>query len=288
LVTAPVDRYHKRMKKVTPPDRLIKPLLQLVTAAAQSILEIYSRNSFDIHTKNDRSPLTAADMASHHILTRGLAELHPGLPILSEENTRETPPAKRHSWNKYWLVDPLDGTKEFIKRNGEFTVNVALIEFGRPVLGIVNVPVDGCSYVGLLGHGAYRYQRDETRRSLRVAGPVTQRPVRVVASRSHTGGELENFARALGPHEFHYIGSSLKFCLVAEAGADVYPRLKPTSEWDTAAGQAVLEAAGGSVTDLSGEPLRYNTRDTLINPSFIASGDLARDYARIARQSSPR
>ncbi|MGH8226229.1 MAG: 3'(2'),5'-bisphosphate nucleotidase CysQ [Gammaproteobacteria bacterium] len=262
--------------------KLIPELDRLARAAAAVILDVYAREDHGATRKADASPLTEADLASHRLLMRGLAAMHPSLPILSEENATQITTAERRNWQRYWLVDPLDGTKEFLKRNGEFTVNVALIEFGRPVLGIVHVPVSGVSYTGSTdGHAERRDGKGEPR-VLHVAGPLGKRAVRIVGSRSHAGGELDGFAKALGKHKFLAVGSSLKFCLVAEGAADVYLRLKPTSEWDTAAGQAVLEAAGGAVTNLAGLPLRYNARDTLINPSFLASGDLSRDYLAAA------
>lgn len=257
---------------------LIEPLDTLSRAAAVAILDIYGSDNFGVTHKDDDSPLTAADMASHHLLCERLAQLDPRLPILSEENAEKIKSAERLTWDRYWLIDPLDGTKEFVKRNDEFTVNIALIENGRPVLGIVHVPVTGMSYIGLARQGAESRDSNGKRQELHVSGAVTARPIRIVGSRSHAGGELEDFATRLGAHEFVAMGSSLKFCLIAAGEADVYPRLKPTCEWDTAAGQAVLEAAGGTVVKLDGTPFRYNERESLVNPYFIASGDPARDY----------
>lgn len=270
------------MKAALDRSRLAATVDRLVRTAARAVLEVYGRDDFDVAHKRDASPVTAADLASHRILGDGLRDIAPELPMLSEESAEQVTAAERRAWQRYWLVDPLDGTKEFLKRNGEFTINVALIEFGRPVFGIVHVPVSGASYIGSAGQGATRHEREGATRVLRVSGPAGERPVRIVGSRSHAGGELEGFAAALGGHEFLAIGSALKFCLLAQGSADVYLRLKPTSEWDTAAGQAVLEGAGGSVTDLAGQPLRYNARETLINPPFLASGDLSRDYLAAA------
>ena len=266
---------------------LLRPLDLLCRDAAEAILEIYDCADFDVTRKQDNSPLTAADLASHELICAGLGHLEPRLPVLSEENAERIEPRERMGWKRYWLVDPLDGTKEFLKRNGEFTINIALIENGVPVLGIVHVPVSGMSYMGYAGHGAQSRDRNGETRKLGAAGPVDSRPVRIVGSRSHSGGELEDFAEKLGAHEFHPVGSALKFCLVASGDADVYPRLKPTCEWDTAAGQAVLEAAGGAVVKLDGTPLRYNGRESLVNPNFIASGDPERDYA-VVLSASPR
>ena len=264
----PVDEYRA----------LTVPLDELSRQAARAILDIYGRADFSVTLKSDDSPLTAADIASHKLLCAGLARLSPKLPILSEENAEKIESDKRLGWQRYWLIDPLDGTKEFIKRNGEFTINIALIEDGCPVLGIVHVPVTGMSYIGVAGWGAESCDRNGQRRNLQVAGPVSAHPVRIVGSRSHGGEELERFAARLGEHRFLAVGSALKFCQVASGEADVYPRLKPTCEWDTAAGQAVLEAAGGQVIELDGRPLRYNAKTSLVNPSFLASGDPTHDY----------
>jgi len=259
---------------------LIEPLDRLSREAADAVLDIYGSGDFGVTHKGDASPLTAADIASHHLLCEGLAKLEPKLPVLSEENAGKIASDERLGWDRYWLIDPLDGTKEFVKRNGEFTINIALVENGRPVLGIVHVPVAGMSYIGLAGQGAESRDRDGQSRALHVAGAVDSRPVRIVGSRSHGGGEIDDFAARLGEHEFLAVGSALKFCLVASGEADVYPRLKPTCEWDTAAGQAVLEAAGGSVVERNGTPLRYNQRESLVNPHFLASGNPAHDYTQ--------
>lgn len=261
---------------------LVNRLDQIARRAGAAILDIYGKDEFAVEYKDDSSPLTEADLASHRIILDGLDKLHPQLPVLSEENASQITTKTRQAWDRYWLVDPLDGTKEFIKRNGEFTVNIALIEFGRPVIGVVHVPVSGKSYLGNTQSRAELHEAKGEARTIRVAGPIEGRAIRIVGSRSHAGGELEGFAKALGKHEFLAMGSSLKFCLVAEGRADVYLRAKPTMEWDTAAAHAVLAAAGGTITDLEGLPLRYNTRDTLVNPSFLASGDLSRNYLSAA------
>ncbi|MGH8223018.1 MAG: 3'(2'),5'-bisphosphate nucleotidase CysQ, partial [Woeseiaceae bacterium] len=181
----------------------------------------------------------------------------------------------RRAWRRYWLIDPLDGTKEFVSRNGEFTVNIALIEDGRPVLGVVHVPVTGRTYVGCAGRGAELRIPGEPPRRIAVAA-ASARPVRVVGSRSHRGTSLDGFLERLDDYEMHSMGSSLKFCLVAEGRADVYPRLGPTSEWDTAAAQAVVEQAGGQVLALDGKPLTYNAKADILNPCFVVAGP--RDY----------
>ncbi len=251
-------------------------VIALARQAGQAILAVYER-AFSVQEKDDRSPLTEADLAAHRCIVAGLAALAPQLPVLSEESAA-IPYATRRTWRRYWLVDPLDGTKEFIKRNGEFTVNIALVEDGVPVFGVVHVPVSGITYVGQAGSGAFREDADGQRHPLRVTAR-RQTPLRVVGSRSHAGESLLAFLARVGPHEIVSMGSSLKLCLVAEGRADVYPRLGPTSEWDTAAAQAVVEAAGGRVTDTALRPLRYNTKDSLLNPHFMVFGDRDADWS---------
>jgi len=199
--------------------------------------------------------------------------LTPDIPILSEESTEDVPSLVRRQWRRLWLVDPLDGTREFVKRNGEFTVNIALIQDGEPVLGVVQAPVTGALWHGTRGVGAFRREGD-TDVSLHTRRPATP-PLRVAASRSHRDPRTDALMQQLGDAEPVALGSSLKFCRLAEGGMDVYPRFGPTSEWDTGAGQCVLEAAGGCVIDPRGRPLRYNQRDTLLNGDFLALGDPA-------------
>lgn len=249
----------------------------LAVEASARILEIYA-TAFGVTAKDDESPLTAADLASHHTITAGLRRLTPDIPILSEESA-SAPFAERAQWRRYWLVDPLDGTKEFVQRNGQFTVNIALIEEHEPILGVVRVPVTGLCYFAVRGHGAFREKPGQPPQPITVKPLQADEPVRVVGSRSHGGPGLQQFVAALGAHELVTIGSSLKLCQVAEGTADVYPRLGPTSEWDTAAAQAIVEVAGGRVVSArTGEPLRYNTRESLLNPYFIVYGDASRDW----------
>ena len=249
-------------------------LIQIAITAGKEIMAIYS-NDFSVADKHDNSPLTAADLAAHHSILAGLAALTPDLPVLSEESAA-VPFSERQSWQRYWLVDPLDGTKEFIKRNGEFTVNIALIDTGEAVMGVVHVPVTGLTYAGEKNRGAF-IRDNGSDLPIHVAQPATQ-PLRVVGSRSHAGDSLQALLTRLDDYELVSMGSSLKFCLVAEGKADFYPRLGPTSEWDTAAAQAVVEAAGGKVVTLDGKPLRYNTKDALLNPHFLVYGDSQIDW----------
>ena len=249
----------------------------LARRAGAAILEIYA-GTFGVENKADNSPLTAADMASHRVIVEGLQALTPDIPVLSEESAG-IPWDERRSWNRYWLVDPLDGTREFIKRNGEFTVNIALIEDHSPVLGVVLAPVTGELYFGVRDEGAFLEKAPGA-----MPQPIETRapsgvPV-VAGSRSHaqerTGAMLAN----LGEHTMVSMGSSLKFCLVARGEADLYLRLGPTSEWDTAAAQCVLVEAGGTVLDIQGDPLRYNTKESLLNPEFVAVGDPSVDWLK--------
>ncbi|MBS0366931.1 MAG: 3'(2'),5'-bisphosphate nucleotidase CysQ [Proteobacteria bacterium] len=245
----------------------------IARAAGSEILQVYESGSFDATRKQDDSPLTAADLRAHRSIVAALARLTPDIPVFSEE-AAAIPWAERARWRRYWLVDPLDGTKEFISRNGQFTVNIALIEDHAPALGVVHVPVGGLSYLGVPGQGAWREQPGEPRRQIRVRSRCAN-PPQVVGSRSHRGDSLDAFLARLGAHELKPMGSSLKFCLIAEGSADVYPRLGPTCEWDTAAAQAVVVAAGGRVLQLDGEALRYNTREQVLNPFFVAFGPAA-------------
>jgi 3'(2'), 5'-bisphosphate nucleotidase len=257
---------------------LLEPVTALARQAGERILEVYNSDDFAVEEKDDRSPLTAADLASHHTIVDGLGRLTPGIPILSEESA-SLPYTERSGWRRYWLVDPLDGTREFISRNGEFTVNIALIEDGVPALGVVHVPVTGVSYSACRGRGAFRQSGAGTPEAIRVR-KLEGGPVMVVGSRSHRGESLNVFLEKLGKHEMVGMGSSLKLCLVAEGSADIYPRLGPTSEWDTAAAQCVVEQAGGKVTDTRMQPLRYNTKESMLNPFFLVFGDDSHDWSQ--------
>lgn len=246
-------------------------VIDLVRAAGAAILPFW-RGELAVQTKADESPVTAADMAAHQVLLDGLTALDPDIPVLSEEDCAR-PLAERAGWSRWWLVDPLDGTKEFIAGSEEFTVNVALIEAGQVCFGVVGIPASGRCYYGGAALGAWRSEADGTTQPLRVrqqaAGAFT-----VVASRRHSSPAQErllgNLREVFGELLLTNIGSSLKFCLLAEGAADCYPRLAPTSQWDTAAAQGVLEGAGGEVLDVSGASLRYEARESYLNPSFLA------------------
>ncbi len=262
-------------------DQIVE-ICRISREAGAAILAVYAKADHGVETKSDDSPLTAADMAAHRIIVSGLEALFPEIPVLSEESG-EIDFATRAGWSRYFLVDPLDGTKEFINRNGEFTVNIALIENGLPCLGVVFVPVKDVLYVGyeLDGEKAAFVEQGGTRTAIKTralaARTAAGEPLTVVASRRHGGEALEACMNVLSRHfesiDTTNMGSSLKLCLVAEGKADLYPRLAPTSEWDTAAAHAIVAAAGGTVVDTTLAPLRYNTKDSLLNPHFFVLGD---------------
>ena len=250
-------------------DRRLSALEGIVVAAGEAILAIYNTD-FSVMTKDDTSPLTEADLAANRIIVDGLRSLDPDIPILSEESA-SVPWAERSTWSRYWLVDPLDGTKEFVKKNGEFTVNIALIEDHRPTLGAIRVPVQATTFLGQLDRGAWRRQGDGELTAVRVRSAAP--PLVIACSRSHPSAALSAFIAGWPDSETRALGSSLKFCRIAEGVVDIYPRLGPTSEWDTGAAQAVLEAAGGLVVRADGTPMGYNQKESLLNPFFFAIGD---------------
>lgn len=257
---------------------LMPEVADIARQAGEAILTVYG-DEFDVASKADDSPVTEADLASHDVIVEALAELTPGLPILSEEDC-EIPFETRSGWREYWLVDPLDGTKEFVSRNGEFTVNIALVSDHAPVLGVVQVPVSGACYCGTVGHGASLQEGGRPPRAIQVRIPHAD-PIVVVGSRSHANPRLEEHLEGLGEYELVSMGSSLKCCLVAEGKADFYPRLGHTFEWDTAAAHAVVVAAGGRLLKLDGRPLEYNRKESLLNPEFLVIGDPSVDYVSL-------
>lgn len=232
-------------------------------------MAIYRRD-FSVESKADDSPLTEADLVAHRCLMELLQDVLPGVPVLSEESDLAAYEVRRQ-WTRYWLIDPIDGTKEFIKRNGEFTLNVALIEGCVPRFGVVHAPALGTTWWGQQGEGAFRIDDGRSRAiEARQLPDPAQEPWKIVGSRSHGSAAFEAFCRALPAHERVTMGSSLKLCLVAEGAADLYPRLVPTCEWDTAAAHAVVLAAGGDVLEAQTlAPLRYNRKESLYNPDFI-------------------
>jgi len=249
---------------------LAEEVLAIARSADEAIMTVYREGDPGVTVKGDDSPLTRADIAAHAVIDRRLKELTPLWPVLSEE--ANIPPYEaRKTWGRFWMVDPLDGTKEFIRRRDQFTVNIALIEEGRPILGVVTAPALGTGWWGAVGVGAFA-ETAAGRKPIRAGGYAPGETLKIVASRSHATPEQERFIGALDAAvESVNIGSSLKLCLVAEGSAHIYPRLGPTMEWDTAAAHAVVEQAGGIVTDLTGAPLAYNKPEPR-NPFFIVTG----------------
>ncbi|MDH3638490.1 MAG: 3'(2'),5'-bisphosphate nucleotidase CysQ [Gammaproteobacteria bacterium] len=261
--------------------RFAPDIIDLAGQAGAAILEIYE-GGFDVETKADGSPLTMADQRSHKLIVSALAALTPDIPILSEESASISY-AERVAWDRFWLVDPLDGTREFVKRNGEFTVNIALIEDRTPILGAVYTPVQRRCHYGYRGGGAFRVNGDGAAEPIQVRDYAGGRAT-VVASRSHARGSVQHFLERLraaeGGYEVANMGSALKICLIAEGQGDIYPRLGPTSEWDTAAGQCVLECAGGKLVNCDGSPFVYN-KESVLNPWFLAIGGGSYDWYKL-------
>ena len=248
---------------------LIRQLLQIARSAGDTVMSFYVNGVSNFQHKEDASPVTEADLATHRVLASRLTSLQLDCPVVSEEDSASQ--IYRQDKGRFWLIDPLDGTKEFIARNCEFTINIALIEEGCSLLGVVYAPALDTLYWGGTSLGAFKCVRGETE-SIRVSSVNTNDTCRVVASKSHLNEATQSFIDRLGLVSLVQVGSSLKFCRVAEGKADIYPRLAPTYEWDTAAAHAVLEGAGGAVLDLKGQPLRYGKPDVL-NPSFLAIRD---------------
>lgn len=269
-------------------DETVRPkipeLLEIARHAGTEIMAIYGRDDLGTTSKKDDSPLTLADLASHRTIVDGLTKLTPDIPILSEEAS-DIPYAERCKWTRYWLVDPLDGTKEFIKRNGEFTVNIALVENGTPVLGVVYAPVLDVCYYGMQGEGAYVQRGTASALPIKAKLHANGEPLKVVASRSHSDVRTQTLLDKLGSHECISMGSSLKLCLVAEGAAHFYPRLGPTMEWDTAAAHAVVSAAGGVVQAGNGTELEYNKPD-MHNPEFFVFAAPDITLPKVIRESN--
>ena len=248
----------------------VREIVSIAKRAGDSIRSIF-RGSYDIHKKSDQSPLTTADLASHEIITEGLLGLGANLPVLSEES-EDIPFSTRQLWETYWLTDPLDGTRQFIKGKPEFTVNIALVSNTSAILGVIYLPMQDTTYYAVQGQGAFRIIGDQASQMIQVCGQVPDTP-RICGNQDHVGKSLKKLLERLNQYELLSMGSSIKSCMVAEGSADLYPRYGPTSEWDTAAAQCVVEEAGGRFTDLSMNRLRYNTKESLLNPSFVVFGD---------------
>ena len=249
--------------------------IDIARVAGNKILEIYN-SDFHVEKKQDKTPLTTADIAAHNIIVDSLSQLTPEIPVLSEES-EHIPYDIRKQWERYWLVDPLDGTREFIKRNGEFTVNIALIENHRSIIGVIYSPVLRIDYFAWQDGGAFKLDEGKQQQSIHTRS--LQDKIIVAGSRSHGSDKQRAFIDRLGDIELITMGSSLKSCIVAEGKADIYPRLGPTSEWDTAAAQCIVEQAGGHMTTTDMQPMRYNTKDSLLNPEFFVFGDDSKDWS---------
>lgn len=256
---------------------LLDGTVKLAHEAGRRIMTIYNQDFSVVH-KDDNSPLTEADMAAHAVIDDGLEDLAPEYPLLSEESAA-IPFEDRARWEYYWLVDPLDGTREFIKRNGEFTVNIALVHQHSAILGVVYAPALSVCYYAAEGLGAFKQQGNQPATPIQVQ-PKHRDKVIVAGSRSHRGESLDRFLKNLGNYELLSMGSALKSCLVAEGAADIYPRLGPTSEWDTAAAHCIVTEAGGRLTGMDMQDLPYNTKDNLLNPHFFVFGDTSVDWSR--------
>jgi len=263
---------------ITINNKILEDVIDLSIQAGQEIMRVYNTD-FDVNQKSDNSPVTAADMAAHHVIVDGLRALTSNTPVLSEESAN-IPFEERTRWKQYWLVDPLDGTREFVKRNGEFTVNIALIENHEPIMGVIYVPVTGALYFAARGTGAYRKMAGEDQPERIYSRKKSEHKTIVAGSRSHRGESLDNFLERIGDYEIIPMGSSLKSCLVAEGRADIYPRLGPTSEWDTAAAQCIVEEAGGQLVLTDMKKMCYNTKESLLNPHFLVIGDPEFDWSQ--------
>lgn len=255
---------------------LCPDVLSIAHQAGEKILEIYN-DDYTVEHKEDQTPLTTADLAAHHIIVDQLTALTPDIPVLSEESEK-VPFSERQSWTRYWLVDPLDGTREFIKRNGEFTVNIALIEHHISILGVIYVPVTDTHYYAFNQGGAFKFTGAQSPHAIKVRS-LNKNKMTVAGSRSHASEKLQGYISKLGNVDVISMGSSLKSCMVAEGSLDLYPRLGLTSEWDTAAAQCIVEEAGGFMTQTNMQPLRYNTKDSLLNPEFFVFGDDSVDWS---------
>jgi 3'(2'), 5'-bisphosphate nucleotidase len=264
---------------------LLETVHAIAREAGTEIMAIYA-SDFSVTKKKDSSPLTRADMAAHELIVRRLGQLQPALPTLSEEGVNDFAMVRKSSY--YWLIDPLDGTREFVHRNGEFTVNIALIAGGRPVLGVVYAPCIEIAYLAGEDVGAFRVGPNGIHVAIQAAEHTEGAPWRIIASRNHAGESLALLRRVVASYELVSMGSSLKFCLVAEGSADIYPRLGNTSLWDTAAAQCVVEQAGGKVLQLTGKPLSYADPLRTLNPFFVAHGPGAIDWPNMIQDAINR
>ena len=259
-----------------PNNKLLLDVCNVSIEAGKEILNFYN-NDIEVTRKEDLSPLTKADLASNKIILKSLNKLNSNIPILSEESLVDW--SIRKNWKKYWLVDPLDGTKEFIKKNGEFTVNIALIEDNKPILGVVYVPAKSLLYLAEKNKGSFKTNTKNKLENFEgiqkiIVSSQTNR-ARVIGSRSHSNATFDNWVKEKFPNaDIVQAGSSLKFCLIAEGEADIYPRFGPTSEWDIAAGHMIVNEAGGKIRTFQNDSIKYNTKENILNPEFYAIGNI--------------
>ncbi|MBX9586665.1 MAG: 3'(2'),5'-bisphosphate nucleotidase CysQ [Gammaproteobacteria bacterium] len=254
-------------------DTLLPRVMQIAFSAGDAILKIYQQESYAIQTKNDASPVTQADILAHEVIEEDLSKLTPDIPLISEEGFSPSF-EERKGWPLFWLVDPLDGTKEFIAHTDEFSVNIALIQNHEPILGVIVSPCRQTAYYASVESGAFFKDAKGNVKSLTTRKWLPNHRLSLATSRRHNAERMAELMSQIGDYSVLTMGSSLKFCAIAEQKADLYPRLGPTSEWDTAAGQCILTGAGGAVVDLQGLALRYNTKEDMVNPGFFATGDL--------------
>ena len=259
----------------------IKDLINICSKAGQEILKIYKKTDLGIEYKKDNSPLTLADKKSHECICSSLNKLYPDIPILSEEGAKIAY-KNRSKWKRFWLIDPIDGTKEFIKRNGEFTVNIALIENNLPIFGVIYAPEKSLLYYGIKNKGSYKLITEDNINTLTEFKKINinkniASKIKIIGSRSHSNKDFHTWVeKNFSQYELISIGSSLKFCFLAEGTADIYPRLGPTSEWDIAAGHIILEEAGGKLKSFDNTDILYNTKENIINPNFLAYGNVSK------------
>lgn len=254
------------------PENYIEQVIDIAKDAGETIRDIYQRGTFQRELKSDNTPVTSADLAAHHIITSALIILTPDIPVLSEEDA-DIPLAEREGWQRYWLVDPLDGTGEFIAGSGDFSVIIALVEHNRPIMGVVYVPMTEVCYYAIAGLGAYkRHGRSELRINSRYIETDDESLRLAVSRRQDPQSVIKLFHRHKHCELVTLGGAALKSCLVAEGRADCYVRIGPTGEWDTGAAQIIIEEAGGEIMDLELQPLSYNERESLENPNFIVVG----------------
>lgn len=256
------------------PSNLVEPVVEIAAQAAEKIMHVYSHNDvISVQEKHDNTPVTEADMLSNNFIVNALEKLTPDYPVLSEEGEQFNYEIRK-KWETYWLVDPLDGTREFIHKTDEFCINIALIHQHKPILGVIFSPVTKTCYTGCLGHSAIYRKKGSAEKIKAISHWQGVQPIRIVISRRVKAERLALLYEQIGNYELIRCGSALKFCSIAQGNADIYPRLGSISEWDTAAGQCILECAGGAVIDFEGNSLCYNKKDDLLQPAFLAVSDM--------------